>query len=375
MDPIEILQQQSYEFWTAYKRKVASSYSYRDVPYQEVLARLEGLVLEFIRSVTTLSAEVQVASSDINCAFDSSTGVNRLQPRRLKTLNMSSKLQAPKIARLLKTACLVYPLVQSGTHCSKRQIYYKDTALYKTQTASDHSIDELSDFLQVPRSRLNILAKSKGLVVGNLSYVEEDVPVTLGTLVRKIPSDVDRLTDFAVSASFVLVVEKETVLHRLVEENFLSRMSAVVVTGCGYPDIATRLFLRRLVAEYSWLPILVLTDADPHGYQILSTYCFGSAKKAGECDRLSLPFLRWLGLSLVDARPQDCLPLTDKDVKKLDQLLLQPQLSLPEFSAWREELTLMQHRGLKCELDSLVNPGQEDLAAFVEFKVSRGSWT
>jgi len=374
MNPLDQLQQQSLEFWTSYKRRVSSSFAYKDLPYQEVLDRIEGVFLEFIRSVMILNGKIQVASSNQNSVFDAHTGVNRVKTSVMKTLDISNKKHAPKIARLLKTASLVYPLVLSGTHCSKRQIYYKDTELFKNQLTSDNAIDDLCDLLQVPRCKLNIMAKSKGLIAGAISFVEEGQFNEEGTLIRKIPADVDSLSELSVTGLFILVVEKETILHRLVEENFLSRQRAILVTGCGYPDLSTRMLLRRLVTENSWLPILVLTDADPHGYQILSTYCFGSAKKAGECDRLALPFLHWLGLTIADARPECCVPLTTRDFKKLYKLLDQPQLSLPHYESWRENLLAMERSGYKCELDSLVTPGQEHLADYVDLKLSQGSW-
>lgn len=45
--------------------------------------------------------------------------------------------------------------------------------------------------------------------------------------------------------------------------------------GKGFPDINTRLMLRRIWEELQ-LPIFALMDADPHGIEIMCVYRFGS---------------------------------------------------------------------------------------------------
>lgn len=45
----------------------------------------------------------------------------------------------------------------------------------------------------------------------------------------------------------------------------------VLVTGRGFPDLATRAFLKR-IETLSNAPLLFLGDFDPHGYLIYLTY-------------------------------------------------------------------------------------------------------
>jgi meiotic recombination protein SPO11 len=47
------------------------------------------------------------------------------------------------------------------------------------------------------------------------------------------------------------------------------------VQGKGYPDLCTRELCARLWRELQ-LPVLALTDADPHGLHIAAVYKFGS---------------------------------------------------------------------------------------------------
>uniref|UniRef100_A0A2N9GDL3 Topoisomerase 6 subunit A/Spo11 TOPRIM domain-containing protein n=1 Tax=Fagus sylvatica TaxID=28930 RepID=A0A2N9GDL3_FAGSY len=72
-------------------------------------------------------------------------------------------------------------------------------------------------------------------------------------------------------ALFVLLVEKHATFLRLAEDKFYNRFPCIIITARGYPDVATRMFLRRLRMELH-LPVLALMDSDPHGVKILSVY-------------------------------------------------------------------------------------------------------
>jgi DNA topoisomerase VI subunit A len=68
-------------------------------------------------------------------------------------------------------------------------------------------------------------------------------------------------------------VEKETVFTSLGSHpGFLEASKCILLTGKGYPDYAARLLLESIAKSYPGLPILVLTDADPHGLHIALTY-------------------------------------------------------------------------------------------------------
>ena len=80
--------------------------------------------------------------------------------------------------------------------------------------------------------------------------------------------------DFDVSgADLVLVVEKDAVFQRLLEERILSKFPGLVmVTGKGVPDLATRQLVHLLSVT---LPVLIITDCDPYGLEIFLTYKYG----------------------------------------------------------------------------------------------------
>jgi meiotic recombination protein SPO11 len=70
----------------------------------------------------------------------------------------------------------------------------------------------------------------------------------------------------------------------------------------GYPDVASRVFLRRVADQAPHVPMFALVDLDPDGIAILSTYKYGSYRLAHEkvtpqdTPGLNLPDMQWLGV-------------------------------------------------------------------------------
>ena len=58
---------------------------------------------------------------------------------------------------------------------------------------------------------------------------------------------------------------------RLAEDRFYNNYPCIIVTAKGQPDVATRLFLRKLKQTLK-IPVLGLVDSDPYGLKILSVY-------------------------------------------------------------------------------------------------------
>ena len=111
--------------------------------------------------------------------------------------------------------------------------------------------------------------------------------------------------DFDVDADFVLVVEKDAVFQRLLEERMFSKRMfsrAVMVTGKGVPDLATRQLVHHLAVV---LPVLILTDCDPYGFEIFLTYKFGSLASSYSQEPLAAPFSWWLGVHPADMQDLD----------------------------------------------------------------------
>lgn len=78
-----------------------------------------------------------------------------------------------------------------------------------------------------------------------------------------------QVTDIMSDAKFILLVEKDAAFMRLAEDRFYNTYPCIILTAKGQPDVATRLFLRKLRAALR-IPVLALVDSDPYGLKILS---------------------------------------------------------------------------------------------------------
>ncbi|KAL1785454.1 meiotic recombination protein SPO11 isoform X2 [Sigmodon hispidus] len=114
----------------------------------------------------------------------------------------------------------------------------------------------------------NPLSTSKGLIAGNLRYMEEDgtrVQCTCSATATAVSSNIQGIQNLVTDAKFLLIVEKDATFQRLLDDNFCSRMSpCIMVTGKGVPDLNTRLLVKRLWDTFH-IPVFTLVDADPHG--------------------------------------------------------------------------------------------------------------
>ncbi|KDD73630.1 hypothetical protein H632_c1983p0, partial [Helicosporidium sp. ATCC 50920] len=151
------------------------------------------------------------------------------------------------------------------------------------------------------------------------------------------------VTDIASDAKFVLLVEKDAAFMRLAEDRFYNTYPCIILTAKGQPDVATRLFLRKLKQTLK-IPVLALVDSDPYGLKILSVYMKGSMNMSYDSSNLTTPDIKWLGVRPSDLDrfniPSQCrLPMTDEDLKTGRKLLEEDFIKAhPE---WVAELEIM----------------------------------
>ena len=158
----------------------------------------------------------------------------------------------------------------------------------------------------------------------------------------------------------------------------------MIVTAKGYPDISTRAFIHTLRSRPLCPPIYALTDCDPHGLSILSTYAHGSSALAHENANLAVPDMRWLGVRLQDViETQSCseegvdsevagiLSLTPRDRKLARNMLASnPAFDEELHPDWRRELQYMLFMNVKAEIQIL--GGAESLGRWVDWRIR--SW-
>ncbi|XP_049725630.1 meiotic recombination protein SPO11 isoform X1 [Elephas maximus indicus] len=350
----------------------------------EVLAAIENIIQDIIASLARNEAPaftIDNRSSWENIKFEDSVGLQMVSQCTTRKIKSDSPKSVQNFALILKILSMVYKLVQSNTYATKRDIYYTDSQLFGNQTVVDNIINDISCMLKVPRRSLHILSTSKGLIAGNLSYIEEDgtrVNCTGCSTAVAVPSNIQGLRNLITDAKFLLIVEKDATFQRLLDDNFCSKISpCIMVTGKGVPDLNTRLLVKKLWDLFH-IPIFTLVDADPHGIEIMCIYKYGSLSMSFEAHNLTVPAIRWLGLLPSDIKrlniPKNTLiPLTKRDQMKLDSILKRPYITCQPF--WRKEMEVMADSKMKAEIQALTFISSDYLSkVYLPNKLKFGGW-
>uniref|UniRef100_A0A3Q0R2A4 DNA topoisomerase (ATP-hydrolyzing) n=1 Tax=Amphilophus citrinellus TaxID=61819 RepID=A0A3Q0R2A4_AMPCI len=332
---------------------------------QEILNRIEGIILGVVTSLSKDEAPVLAL------------------PNRSIFFFLTVFLF---VAQILKILSVIYRLVQSNSYATKRSfiiiqqdIYYNNTQLFGSQKAVDSIVDDISCMLKVPRRSLHVLATSKGLISGDLCYMEEDgtrIDCHSSSAAVSVSSNISGIRNIISAAKFVLIVEKDATFQRLLDDDFCTKLSpCIIITGKGVPDVNSRLMVKKLWDELH-IPIFALVDADPHGINDLICMCVYAM--SFEAHSLTVPSVMWLGLLPSDLQrlrvPEDALvPLTKRDESKLSSLLERPYLtSQPD---WQKEMKLMQQSKVKAEIQSLTAIAPDFLTnIYLPNKLRYGGW-
>lgn len=294
-----------------------------------------------------------------------------------------SQITKNKLQKVVMVLDVILKLLISSCRTTKRDIFYQHFCDFSSQRELDSLVGVIVAMVQVPRLLLGVVATSKGLVVGDLSYVNnEDVMVDCRLAVGgdSVPQDVMEMKDIVTSARFVLVVEKDAVFQRLLEEGVMGGHlpSMVMITGKGVPDLATRQLVYMLATKLL-LPVMIMTDCDPYGVDICMMYKYGSLAMAWAAEPLAVPSSVWLGLLPSDISRLSIMSSSMKlhstqDYKKMVDL--NNRQYVRENRKLCDELEILWELGRKAEIQQMV----EDRAAgflaqeFLPTKIAECGW-
>jgi len=296
------------------------------------------------------------------------------------TRSLGSLRTAKDVARLVRVLEIVHELLEKDIHATKREVFYNDVKLFEEQRFSDEAIDDLAPLLGTNRESTHIVASAKGTVIGRLIIRDSGdlIDLTkLGTGGWSITPFLDRVEIVESDAEFLLIVEKDAAMLRLSEARWWERHPCILLTAKGSPDIASRMFARRLTRELG-LPAFTLVDADPYGHYIHSVYLRGSKRLSYESPFLATPHLRLLGVLSRDLDayqvPKECrLRMTPQDIKRAKAILKEPFVA--RNRRWVSDIKLMLKRKEKAEIQALAAHGFEFLSeTYLPTKLETGDW-
>lgn len=256
---------------------------------------------------------------DTGC-FSFPLGTNEF---KYKIYNLFNNLKS--IARILKLAVIIQNKLNQLMPCTKRELYYENVDLFKSTDIIDVNESDLCSILGICRFDLPIFPSAKGLFCGNITLVNKygnKLNINNSNMNNKINLinyeyliDEFYLDDFTkknieiimhnnfnsnlCQKYFVLIVEKETLFFNLVGNyQFYNKFpNAIIITGKGYPDYITKIFIKKLSNQLIDIPFIYFGDHDPHGFEIYLNYVFGSTQSCKENSYMCMGNIKWIGLS------------------------------------------------------------------------------
>ncbi|CAG8435569.1 8469_t:CDS:10 [Funneliformis caledonium] len=328
-------------------------------PKEWVIQKIESMIETLLFDIANKRPPVINSVSnkkrkEYHSRYDSKSGILRRKNNDLsnKQIRFLSPKTSKTFAIMIRILDICHELLVQNATATKRDIYYKDVKLFGNPQTVDLIIDELACLFRIPRSCLNVIASSKGLVAGSLKLFQND-RIVLDCL----PTN-----------------DQATFRYLLSSRMYKQLGPCILITGKGYPDIATRQLvkklgdLRRPYETYPFLQILGFFDNDPYGIEILCVYKFGSSAKSFDNENLATPSIKWLGLRYSDRKkiPRSSLiRITTADRKKAYHLLQRDYLQVK----WRVEICRMLYIGYKAEIQSLCDEENGNLLKYLKSKM------
>ncbi|MDP3728791.1 MAG: DNA topoisomerase IV subunit A [bacterium] len=300
---------------------------------------------------------------------------NIIYDKKSKTLKLGTKtgtrsffnvahskkfLQTVEVASVIKDK-----LLDSGKHSSLRDVFYmvKRTIpgtkvnLVDEQVESDKAIEDLEVMTGLSREDMHVEANKNGSVAGKVVIEDRGDTIDwskMGSGGWSIPSNVEELKFKKVEAKYVLYMEKAATWNRLNEDRYWQKHDAIILASQGQTTRGIRRLLQRLYEEYN-LPIYVLADSDVYGAYIYSVIKYGSIALSHASDRLTIPSVKYVGVTMDDVEKYDLkkhlIKLDEKDYARIKQVSEYEWFK--DNKDWQRQFKMMKELKGKVEIQAL----------------------
>ena len=292
-------------------------------------------------------------------------------------ISPNSTKKIPTFSQYLVMANAIRKLIDEEMESTIRGMYYATLStvgdeknkekFWRNQEDSDDAIKAVELITGIPREEFSVTSKPKGMISGpiTLSVGGDIIDCNLGSRATSqlIPTNISDVEIVDVKADFVMVVEKDTVLNNIRKSGFIQKYNAILMTGSGEPDRATRMMVKKLNEKWK-KPVVIFADADPWGLGIALRYKIGSECLSYDSERLVAPNAKVLGMMFSDIYDYNIpevarLASTAEDINRANDMKKKPWL---QEKQWQKELNLFLKKREKCELDAFFKHGFKYLA-------------
>jgi len=192
---------------------------------------------------------------------------------KMVRISPDSTKKIPTFAQYLVMANAVRKLLDEEMESTIRGMYYATLStvgdeknkqkFWNSQEDSDNAIKAIELLTSVPREEFAVTSKPKGMISGpiTLRVGGDIIDCNLGSRATSqlIPTNIRDVEIVKVKADFVMVVEKDTVLNNIRKSGFIQKYNAILMTGSGEPDRATRNMVKTLNEEWK-KPVVVFAE-------------------------------------------------------------------------------------------------------------------
>ena len=330
---------------------------------QERLREFGLGIISDIQKQRNPSIEVPIRALS-NVSFDKKTRTLALGKKMAKR-HFFNVAHAKKFLQTIEVASISKNLIEEGKHASLRDVFYmaKRTIpsthinLVDEQKESDEVIEDLELITDNTREQLNINANKNGSVSGKVIIEDRGDVIDwskMGSGGWSIPSNVEEITFKKVDVKYILYMEKAAVWERLHEDRFWEKQNCIIMSSQGQTTRGIRRLLQRLYSEFK-LPIYVLTDLDPWGFYIYSVIKYGSISLAHISERLAIPGVRYLGITVDDIERYDLkkhlIKFKETDSSRLKQISEYDWFK--NNKDWQRQFTMLKKLNAKAEIQAL----------------------
>ncbi|HUT81765.1 MAG TPA: hypothetical protein VMZ29_11235 [Candidatus Bathyarchaeia archaeon] len=353
-----------------------------DISRDEGMKRIEEIFRKvFVETINAGTPNLRVPSRSANNVIYDEESDLLLLGENYTDRKWDDISTVKKFTAQLRVLQIIHELLEQNIHGSKREVFYTDVSLFEDQNrGSDPLIEDCAVMLGTYRKNIHVTANDRGLVVGRLSYTDHGDLIDCtkqGSSGKNVNPMQDHIQNMESDAEFILLVEKQAAFLRLAEDKFYERYPCIILTGSGQPNVATRIFLRRMSHNLQ-LPVLAVMDSDPFGLDILRVYGLGSKALSYESYELATPNIQWLGVRPSDLDkynlPQNTrLPMSKMDINRARQMMEERFVKIrPD---WTKELKLMIETKQKAEIQALASRGIKFFTdEYLPTKIETGDW-
>ena len=222
---------------------------------EELLAKIQQVIISFL--------------NEIHCIVNN-------KPFITGSL-FTKKTSLTKLAQSFVVLKAIQEAIQLDINITLRHIFYLDKDLFKTQSVVSHIVSDFATkIFGYPKEVFHVVASQKGYVCGNIQLTRPSKTFSLSSSEESIIPQIPQMKNCipTTSASYILIVEKYTIFKSLIHSDWYKRNNekVIVITGCGFPDCATKFFINVLLKYQPLLQIYCLVDFDPFGIDIFKNY-------------------------------------------------------------------------------------------------------